>query len=57
MTMIKVDVCSSRRSGNINSDRIKALAYFPADLFVLPTKADNLPLVLQESMACGTSIV
>lgn len=43
--------------GPISSDRIKALAYSAADLFVLPTRADNLPLVLQESMACGTPMV
>jgi len=27
------------------------------DLFIFPTRADNLPLVLQESMACGTPMV
>jgi glycosyltransferase involved in cell wall biosynthesis len=26
-------------------------------LFVFPTRADNLPLVLQESMACGTPMI
>jgi glycosyltransferase involved in cell wall biosynthesis len=43
--------------GHISSDRLKALAYSAADVFVLPTRADNLPLVLQESMACGTPMV
>ena len=43
--------------GYINSDRIKSIAFSAADLFVFPTRADNLPLVLQESMACGTPIV
>lgn len=43
--------------GYINSDRLKAIAYSAADLFVFPTRADNLPLVLQESMACGTPMV
>jgi len=28
-----------------------------ADLFIFPARADNLPLVLQESMACGTPMV
>jgi glycosyltransferase involved in cell wall biosynthesis len=41
--------------GYISSDRLKA--YSAADLFVFPTRADNLPLVLQESMACGTPMV
>lgn len=43
--------------GYISSDRIKAIAYSAADLFIFPTRADNLPLVLQESMACGTPMV
>jgi glycosyltransferase involved in cell wall biosynthesis len=43
--------------GYINSDRIKSIAYSAADLFIFPTRADNLPLVLQESMACGTPMV
>ena len=43
--------------GYLNSDRIKAIAYSAADLFVFPTRCDNLPLMLQESMACGTPMV
>lgn len=43
--------------GYISSDRLKSVAYSAADLFVFPTRADNLPLVLQESMACGTPMV
>jgi glycosyltransferase involved in cell wall biosynthesis len=36
---------------------VKAIAYSAADLCVFPTRADNLPLVLQESMAYGTPMV
>ncbi len=43
--------------GYIGSDRLKSIAYSAADLFIFPTRADNLPLVLQESMACGTPMV
>jgi len=43
--------------GYVSSDRLKSMAYSAADLFVFPTRADNLPLVLQESVACGTPIV
>jgi glycosyltransferase involved in cell wall biosynthesis len=43
--------------GYVSNDRLKAIAYSAADLFIFPTRADNLPLVLQESMACGTPMV
>lgn len=43
--------------GYVSSDRRKAIAYSAADLFIFPTRADNLPLVLQESIACGTPMV
>ncbi|GAB4369326.1 MAG: glycosyltransferase family 4 protein [Elainellaceae cyanobacterium] len=43
--------------GYVSSDRLKSIAYSAADLFLFPTRADNLPLVLQESLACGTPIV
>jgi glycosyltransferase involved in cell wall biosynthesis len=43
--------------GYISSDRLKSVTFSAADLFIFPTRADNLPLVLQESMACGTPIV
>ena len=43
--------------GYISSDRLKAVAYSAADLLVFTSRADNLPLILQESMACGTPMV
>ena len=43
--------------GYVTSDLLKSIAYSAADLFIFPTRADNLPLVLQESLACGTPIV
>ncbi|PSR17471.1 glycosyl transferase [filamentous cyanobacterium CCP3] len=43
--------------GYVSNDRLKAIAYSAADLFIFPTRADNLPLVLQESLACGTPMV
>jgi glycosyltransferase involved in cell wall biosynthesis len=43
--------------GYASGDRLKAIAYSAADLFLFPTRADNLPLVLQEAMACGTPMV
>jgi glycosyltransferase involved in cell wall biosynthesis len=43
--------------GYVSHDRLKAICYSAASLFIHPTRADNLPLVLQESMACGTPTV
>jgi glycosyltransferase involved in cell wall biosynthesis len=43
--------------GYISSDYLKSVAFSAADLFIFPTRADNLPLVLQESLACGTPMV
>lgn len=43
--------------GYVREDERKAIAFSASDLFVFPTRADNLPLVLQESIACGTPMV
>lgn len=43
--------------GYVSNDRLKALAYSAANIFIFPTRADNLPIVLQESMSCGTPMV
>jgi glycosyltransferase involved in cell wall biosynthesis len=43
--------------GFVGDDQDLSVAYSAADLFVSPTRAESLPLVLQESMACGTPLV
>ena len=43
--------------GFLSSDILKASAYSSADIFLFPTRADNLPLVLMESLSCGTPMV
>jgi glycosyltransferase involved in cell wall biosynthesis len=46
-----------RHLGFIQSDLLMAIVYSAADVFVLPTLADNLPNGVLESMACGTPCV
>jgi glycosyltransferase involved in cell wall biosynthesis len=43
--------------GSINNDRMLSVFYSAADLFVLPTMEDNLPLTALESLACGTPVL
>ncbi|MBD2081298.1 glycosyltransferase [Leptolyngbya sp. FACHB-17] len=43
--------------GYIEHEPLKAVVYSASDLFVFPTRADNSPLVLQESIACGTPTI
>jgi glycosyltransferase involved in cell wall biosynthesis len=43
--------------GYVDDTELKVAAYNAADLFLCPTRADNLPLVLLESLACGTPTV
>ena len=43
--------------GYVPDDDIKAAAYSSADLLIFPTRADNSPLVVLESLACGTPVV
>ncbi len=43
--------------GLVDTEEMMAVIYSAADLFVLPTLADNLPLSIMESMACGTPVI
>lgn len=43
--------------GYVSNDRLKAICYSAAHLFVHPTRVESLGLVLLESMACGTPAV
>ena len=46
-----------RHLGPLQDDALLAAAYSAADVYLLPTLADNLPNTLIESMACGTPVV
>jgi glycosyltransferase involved in cell wall biosynthesis len=43
--------------GRIENGRLMSHVYSAADVFVLPTRADNLPNVLVEALACGVPCV
>jgi len=45
------------QAGYVESDEEKARCYSAADIFISTARADNLPLVLQESLACGTPML
>lgn len=45
------------RLGPVRGDALLAIAHSTADLFVLPSRDDNQPLVLLESMACSVPSV
>lgn len=43
--------------GKINDERLMAMAYSAADLFIIPSIEDNLPNTVMESICCGTPVV
>jgi glycosyltransferase involved in cell wall biosynthesis len=43
--------------GNVSDERLMAVAYNAADAFVMPSREDNLPNTVAESLLCGTPVV
>ncbi len=43
--------------GHINSDKELSLHFAAADVFILPSREDNLPNTLLESLMCGTPVI
>ncbi len=43
--------------GYVSADRLKSAIYSAADLLLFPSRADNMPLIVLESIACGTPVV
>lgn len=46
-----------RLLGNIADERLMAIAYNAADVFVIPSREDNLPNTVAEAHLCGTPVV
>ncbi len=46
-----------KECGYVADDTLKAEVYSAADVFLFPSLADNMPLAILESMACGTPVV
>ena len=43
--------------GNIHDEQLLALMYASADAFIVPSREDNLPNVMLESLCCGTPVI
>ena len=43
--------------GSIHDERLMALAYSATDVFILPSREDNLPNTMIEALSCGTPII
>ncbi|QCR22184.1 glycosyltransferase [Pontibacter sp. SGAir0037] len=43
--------------GAIRDEQLMAIVYAACDVFILPSREDNLPNVMLEALACGTPVV
>lgn len=43
--------------GYIKEDAMKPAIFSAADYFLFPSRGDNLPCIIQESLACGTPVI
>lgn len=46
-----------RYFGSVTDERLMAILYAAADVFLLPSREDNLPNTMVESLCCGTPVV
>lgn len=52
-----LDAFSVSNLSYISDDRLKSCVYSSADLFIIPSREDNLPNTVLESLACGTPVI
>lgn len=52
-----IDGIDIRKLGSIKEDEKLAYYYSNSDAFILPSREDNLPNVMLESLACGTPVI
>lgn len=51
------DVSNCRIVGTVNEEQRMAMLYAAADAFILPSREDNLPNTMVESLCCGTPVI
>ena len=44
-------------TGTIKDEKLMSIAYNSADFFILPSREDNLPNTMLESLCCGTPVL
>lgn len=52
-----IDNVTTLRLGPITNPHFMPVVYSAADIFVIPSRQDNLPNTILESLACGTPVV
>jgi glycosyltransferase involved in cell wall biosynthesis len=51
------DIANVLTIGNVKDPKLLAMLYSAADAFILPSRQDNLPNVMLESLVCGTPVI
>jgi glycosyltransferase involved in cell wall biosynthesis len=51
------EVPNCRFVGTVNEEQRMAMLYAAADAFILPSREDNLPNTMVESLCCGTPVI